>query len=47
MAVILSTWPLGNALGLLTEPGIAEAFGWQWASVLCLLVALCYRAAPL
>jgi predicted MFS family arabinose efflux permease len=54
MAVILSTWPFGIALGLLTEPLIAEAFGWrsmmQLAGGICLLslllVALFYRTPP-
>jgi predicted MFS family arabinose efflux permease len=54
MAVILSTWPFGIALGLLVEPRIAVAFGWRpvmlLAGVICLLslllVALFYRAPP-
>jgi predicted MFS family arabinose efflux permease len=54
MAVILSTWPFGIALGLFIEPRIAEAFGWRavmlLAGVICLvslvLVALCYRVPP-
>jgi len=54
MAVILSTWPFGIALGLFTQPRIAGAFGWRavilLAAGLCLvsllLVTLCYRAPP-
>ncbi len=54
MAVILSTWPFGIALGLFTEPRIADAFGWRavmlLAATLCLvsllLVALGYRVPP-
>jgi predicted MFS family arabinose efflux permease len=54
MAVILSTWPFGIALGLFTEPRIADAFGWRTvmllAGTLCLvsllLVALGYRVPP-
>ena len=54
MAVFVSSWPLGIALGLLSFPPLAVAFG--WASVMyvsaavvliCLvLVALVYRAPP-
>ena len=54
MAVILSTWPLGIALGLFSQPRIAEAFGWRavmlLASGFCLvsmlLVTVFYRAPP-
>jgi predicted MFS family arabinose efflux permease len=54
MAVILSTWPFGIALGLFSQPRIAEAFGWRAVMLLaaefCLLsmlfVSLCYRAPP-
>lgn len=54
MAVILSTWPFGIALGLFIEPRVADAFGWRavmlLAGTLCvvslLLVALCYRTPP-
>ena len=54
MAVILSTWPFGIALGLVIEPRIADAFGWRpvmlLAGAICLLslllVALCYRQPP-
>jgi predicted MFS family arabinose efflux permease len=52
MAVILSTWPFGIALGLFSEPRIAAAFGWHSVMLLaagfCLLsllmVTLFYRA---
>src|SRR6202035_58899 len=54
MAVILSTWPFGIALGLFTQPRIAGAFGWRavvlLAGGLCmlsmLLVTTCYRRPP-
>jgi predicted MFS family arabinose efflux permease len=54
MAVILSTWPFGIALGLFTEPRIADAFGWRFVMLLAggiclmslLLVTLCYRRPP-
>jgi predicted MFS family arabinose efflux permease len=54
MAVILSTWPFGIALGLFTQPRIAQEFGWRSVVLLAggvclvsmLLVTLCYRAPP-
>ena len=54
MAVILSTWPFGIALGLFIEPRIAVAFGWRSVMLLAggiclvslLLVAFFYRAPP-
>lgn len=54
MAVILSTWPFGIALGLFTEPVIAQVLGWRAIMLLaggvCLvslmLVALFYRSPP-
>ena len=54
MAVILSTWPLGIALGLFCQPRIAEAFGWRLVPLLSaaccvvslLLVAAFYRVPP-
>ncbi len=54
MAVILSTWPFGIALGLFTQPLIAGAFGWRDVVLLSggfclaslLLVASCYRPPP-
>jgi predicted MFS family arabinose efflux permease len=54
MAVILSTWPFGIALGLFVQPRIAETLGWRpvmlLAGAICLLslllVAVCYRTPP-
>jgi predicted MFS family arabinose efflux permease len=54
MAVILSTWPFGIALGLFTQPLVSGAFGWRTVMLLAgglcllsmLLVTLCYRAPP-
>jgi predicted MFS family arabinose efflux permease len=54
MAVILSTWPLGIALGLFSQPLIAEAFGWRMVPLVSagcclgslLLVVVGYRAPP-
>src|SRR5271165_6666775 len=54
MAVILSTWPFGIALGLFTQPRIVGEFGWRavmlLAGGLCLvsmlLVTVCYRRPP-
>jgi predicted MFS family arabinose efflux permease len=54
MAVILSTWPFGIALGLFTQPRIAQEYGWRTVVLLAggvcllsmLLVTLCYRAPP-
>jgi len=54
MAVILSTWPFGIALGLLTQPLIASAAGWRAVMLLSggfclvsmLLVTLWYRLPP-
>lgn len=39
MAVILSTWPFGIALGLFIEPRVAEMFGWH--SVMLLAATMC------
>ncbi len=54
MAVILSTWPFGNALGLFIEPSIAAMFGWRMMMLLAggvclvslLLVTLFYSSPP-
>jgi predicted MFS family arabinose efflux permease len=54
MAIILSTWPFGIALGLFSQPRIAEAFGWRAVMLLSagfclvslLLVSAFYRAPP-
>ncbi|MSP01030.1 MAG: MFS transporter [Acetobacteraceae bacterium] len=51
MAVILSTWPFGIALGLFTQPLIAALFGWRIVMLLSasmcvaslVLVSLFYR----
>lgn len=39
MAVILSTWPLGLALGLFVQPPVLAAFGWR--AVMGVSAALC------
>lgn len=52
MAVILSTWPFGIALGLFTQPLIASALGWRMVMLLSgafcvvslLLVGIFYRS---
>jgi predicted MFS family arabinose efflux permease len=31
LAVMLTAWPIGISLGLLTQGSIAEAYGWRWA----------------
>lgn len=54
MGVILSSWPLGIALGLVTQPPLATLLGWQAvmevAAASCaaalLLVAAFYREPP-
>jgi predicted MFS family arabinose efflux permease len=54
MAVVLSTWPFGIALGLFVQPRIAEAFGWRavmlssasFCLVSLLLMTIFYRAPP-
>src|SRR5580698_6872934 len=54
MAVILSTWPFGIALGLVTQPLIVDAFGWRevalasggFCLVSLLLVVFCYCSPP-
>jgi predicted MFS family arabinose efflux permease len=54
MAVILSTWQFGIALGLVSQPLIAGTFGWRsvmlisggFCLVSLLLVASCYRPPP-
>jgi predicted MFS family arabinose efflux permease len=54
MAVVLSTWPFGIALGLFSQPRIAEAFGWRAAMlasvgfclISLLLMTAFYRAPP-
>jgi len=52
MAVILSTWPFGIALGLFSQPWIAALFGWRAMTGLAagacvlslLLIGLCYQS---
>jgi predicted MFS family arabinose efflux permease len=54
MALFVNSWPLGFAVGLMTQPVLAESLGWQavmhLAAVVCalclLLVALVYRPPP-
>ena len=50
MAVILSTWPFGIALGLFVQPALAGLFGWRAMMLLAagacvlslLLISICY-----
>lgn len=54
LAVMLTAWPIGLALGLLTQGLIADAYGWPWAIyatgalalVAFLLTATLYRDPP-
>lgn len=54
LAVMLTAWPIGIALGLLTQGLIADAYGWPWAIyatgalalVAFLLTATLYRDPP-
>jgi MFS family permease len=54
LAVMLTAWPIGIALGLLTQGWVADSFGWPWvmyatataALVALLLTATLYRDAP-
>ena len=54
LAVMLSAWPIGISLGLLSHGAIAELYGWSWVmyavgalSVLALLLtAVFYREPP-
>jgi MFS family permease len=45
MGVILASWPLGIALGLVTQPPLATQLGWQ--AVMAVTAALCAVAALL
>ena len=48
LAVMLTAWPIGISLGLLTQGGIAEAFGWRgafMATAVAALIALVMTAA--
>ena len=40
LAVMLTAWPIGIALGLLTQGFIADAYGWPWAMYATGAVAL-------
>jgi MFS family permease len=54
LAVMLTAWPIGIALGLLIHDPVAIAYGWNWvmyvagvaALAALLLTALFYRAPP-
>ncbi len=54
LAVMLTAWPIGISLGLLTQGPIADNFGWPWAMyataflafVALILAAGLYRDAP-
>ena len=54
LAVMLTAWPIGISLGLLTQGDIADAHGWPWAMhatgvlafVALILTATLYREPP-
>lgn len=54
LVVMLTAWPIGISLGLLTQGAIADFYGWPWsmhataivATVALLLVVTLYRDAP-
>jgi MFS family permease len=54
LAVMLTAWPIGISLGLLTQGEIADAYGWSWAMhatgilalVALILTAMLYRDPP-
>lgn len=54
LAVMLTSWPIGIALGLLSQGWLADAYGWEVAmhatvavaALAFLLTALIYREAP-
>ena len=54
LAVMLTAWPIGIALGLLTQGNLADAHGWPWvmhatailAFVALILTAMLYRESP-
>ncbi len=54
LAVMLTAWPIGLSLGLLTQGWIADLYGWPWAMyatgalalAALLLTAALYRDAP-
>ena len=54
LAVMLTAWPIGISVGLITQGGIADAYGWSWvmhatgvlAFAALILTAVLYRDAP-
>ena len=54
LAVMLTAWPIGISLGLLTQGLVADAFGWSWAIhatgilafIALLLTVFVYRDPP-
>jgi predicted MFS family arabinose efflux permease len=54
MSILLTSWPLGIALALVTQPPLAQQFGWSWvmhaAAGLCGvaagLIGIFYRPPP-
>ncbi len=54
LAIMLTAWPIGIALGLLTQGAIADAWGWPWAIyataalalISLILTAVLYRDPP-
>ncbi|MDP6404925.1 MAG: MFS transporter [Alphaproteobacteria bacterium] len=54
LAIMLTAWPIGISLGLLTQGLIADAYGWPWAmyatgilaTVALILTATLYRDPP-
>jgi len=55
MSILLTSWPLGIALGLVIQPLLAEQVGWPWvmhgaaalSALAAGLIAICYRSPPL
>ncbi len=48
LAIMLTAWPIGISLGLLTQGFIADVYGWQWAmhaTAIMALIALLLTAA--
>lgn len=54
LAIMLTAWPIGISLGLLTQGGLADVHGWPWAMhatgilafIALILTATLYRDAP-
>lgn len=52
MSILLASWPLGIALGLVVQPLLAEQVGWPWvmhgaaalSALAAGLIAICYRS---